>query len=359
VTTDRKVTIGVLVILAFFAVTMFWISSKLTFGMDEYVFYRLSNDLPSYRTDPAWIYIDNPFVLMEDDPRGADRIYEVVQGTYTTEIYAHGPLAPAIVWPLVKLFGNGIHIDEKGIMAVRTFSIGLSLLTLYLIFLIMRQKVGNNALLFAFPIVLVGRLFAGTMWFYWDVFMIFFFVLTLYLVETKKGPRWLPFLIAIAMVNTKMFLGVAFLLPLVFKDKRFALCALSIIPWWLTSVAVTGDWLFWVHHYWNQVPFHNEIYTKLSWYFTVWRMDFVLFYIVTLGSIVLIKKHPTYVLFFLMTLVYGFGTGLGISQTSAIVYGGALVFPLLYDRLVRRIDTSTCPTCKQPRHTGGMCSDTE
>ena len=81
-----------------------------------------------------------------------------------------------------------------------------------------------------------------------------------------------------------------------------------------------------------------------------------MFGIVTLGSVALVKKHPTYVLFFLMTLIYGFGTGLGISQTSAIVYGGALVFPLLFDKLVRRVDTVTCPVCHQPRRVGeGQC----
>ena len=125
---QRKVNIGALTLLAVIALIMLWLSSQLTFGMDEYVFYRLSDSLPAYETSPEWIYTDNPGVLKEDDPRGAERIKEVVYGTYTTPIYAHGPLAPVLMWPAVKLLGDGKQISTTGAEVLRIIPIGLAIL---------------------------------------------------------------------------------------------------------------------------------------------------------------------------------------------------------------------------------------
>ena len=349
---QKKVTVGLITILMLLVGVMFMLSHHLTFGMDEYMFYRLSNGLPNYSTSSDWIYVDNTSVLSADDPRGDDRIREVVEGTYNTPIYAHGPLAPALLWPAVKLFGNGIHIDEGGIFVLRVIAIGLSTLSFLLIYLIAKKRVGYSALLFAFPVMVGGRMLAGTMWVYWDVFMFFFFALTLYLMERPNTPKWLPVLTTCMMVNTKMFLGVLLVLPLGFKDRRLLLCTLSIIPWWVVSWVVTGDPIFWVRHYWSQVDFHNEIYgiQQLGWWLTVWRMDLVVYLMLTACSLAFIRKYPTYVTFYLITLLYGFGAGLGMSQISAVLYGGALVFPFMVSGVLRRVGTTKCPMCGQNRH---------
>ena len=349
---QKKINIGLLTILVLLGTIMFWLSSSFPIGMDEYVFYRLSDGLPNYSTSPDWIYVDNTDVLCPTDPRGSERIHEVVIGTYTTPIYPHTPLVPAIMWPAVKLFGDGEYVSAEGVTALRTITIILSLLTFYVLFLVVQRRIGGNALLFAFPVMIASRTLPGAIWIYWEVFMMFFFAITLYLLETHKGPKWLPFVTACVLVNTKLFLGVLFLLPLVLKDKRLILCVLSLIPWWTVAWIVTGDPIYFIHFYLGQVGFHDEIYTRLTWWLTVWRTDFILFFVVTLGSVLLIRRYPTFILFYIATIVYGFGTGLGMNHLSAILYGGAVAFPLLADKLLRRVYTPTCPVCKQSRLSG-------
>ena len=353
-----KTGLGLMAVLALLGSIMFMLSHYLPVGMDEYMFYRLSDGLPSYSTSPDWIYVDNPSVVLESDPRGAERIHEVVIGTYTTPIYSHGPLVPALMWPAVKLFGDGIQISTNGLSALRAISISLSLLTFYLIYLTLKRRVGHVALLFALPVMLASRTLSGAIWVHWDVFMMFFFALTLYLTESQKGPKWLPFLTACMLVNTKLFLGVAFLIPLVFMDRRLILCTLSLIPWWTVAWVTTGDPIYFIHFYLGQVGFHNEIYTRLAWWLSVWRADFIMYLVATLGSILLVRKYPTYILFYMATLTYGFGTGLGMNHLSSLVYGGALAFPLLADKLLKRLNTEVCPVCKQPRHSGEEICDT-
>jgi hypothetical protein len=215
-------------------------------------------------------------------------------------------------------------------------------------------------LFFAIPIATGVMMLYGAFLFYWDVFMMFFFALTLYLMEVKPNSKW-KYVTACCLVNTKMFLGIAFLFPLFLKaffdglktgwkfplpGWKMALPILSIIPFYAYATYVTGDFLYFWKHYSAQVPLHDFIYTlnsPLDYFLILLNLGMFWFVPMTAPIIFFIKKYPTYVVFWVMSMIYAWATGLGITHTATMIYSGSLVFPLvayefkLKDRIVHFI----------------------
>lgn len=366
-----------LMMVLFFGATMLGMSLRTPMWMDEYCFYRLSLGLPDYAMNADIFFEDRPAMLAPNidwDSRGIDRD-KMFRLVYDTPIYSHTPLAPILMWPVVK--GLDIladyeiipHIEEetgytyqatkdiKEFMKLRAeiitnilraITITLCCVTLWLIFKIMEKKIGKRgALFFGIPVGACTMMMYGAYLFYWDAFMMFFFVLTLYFMEVKPDSKW-KYVTACCLVNTKMFLGIAFLFPLFVKafiedykksgwvwpipGYKMALPILSIIPFYIAIVLVTHDPLSVVTRYLAQVPLHDFIYSLNGWkewvnILTTLGMQF--FVPMTVPIVFYIKKYPEYVIFLAMTLVYAWSTGLGITHVSSMVYSGALVFPLV------------------------------
>lgn len=349
----------------FFLSIMWGMSLSSPMWMDEYVFYRLASQFPEYSTTKDWLFVDRPTTLTRSvdwEEKGLDR-EKAFFLTYNTKIYPHTPLAVMLVYPVVKglnyLADKEIipHIeDEPGDTAttqaeivnnrtelmtgiLRIIPMALFGIALWLIFKLSKYKVGYGAYLFALPVAISVMMLPGNYLFYWDAFMMFFFVLTLYLMETRPNSKW-KYITACALVNTKIFIGIWFTLPLIIKaiinDRRrgwlMCLPVLSILPFYIATVAVTGNPLYIFTHYLNQMPNHNFVYSLWTWpegLWTVLTLGMPFYLIMTAPILYFWRKYPTYAVYWLVTMVYAWGTGLGITHTSSMVYAGALIFPLV------------------------------
>ena len=350
--------------------------------MDEYVFYKLSLNLPDYSSTTDWFYKDRPS-LMNWSSDWASLGFDYAKAlsvNYDDPVYTHTPLAPIIVYPIVKglnsLADEGIipHIEDqpgssvvpvqkdpdykdKMVMALlaqqeetmtmilRIIPMLLFAASMWLIFKLLFKKVGLNALLFAFPLLAFRSALSGTYLFYWDAFMMFFFVLTLYLMETRPNSKWI-YVTACCMINTKMFIPMIFLIPLIIKgftqSKKqgwlMFLPAFSILPFYIYSAVVTHDIFYPFTHYLNTIWVHNFMYTLVDPAHTL-DVGLIAFLVMCAPLILMFKRYPVYAAFLALALIYGFGTGLGITHLSSLCYAGALALPLVAGRfrLVERI----------------------
>jgi len=353
----------------FLVFVLMGMSIKAPMWVDEYAFYRLASQFPDYSSTKDWFFEDRPEMLtasIDWEECSTDQD-EAFHRTYDTPIYVHPPFCVMLMVPLVRglnvLADNDVipHIeDEPGYFSVdpediselraefmtnvlRIIPMVLFAVSLLLIYKLMRYKVGKNALFLAVPIAASAVVLSGNYLFYWDAFMMFFFVSTLYLMEMKPKSKW-KYVIACFLVNTKIFIGIAFLLPLVIlaftqkKEKRwtnaFKMClpALSIIPFYIVTLVITGDPIYWITRYILQIPGHNIVYTLWSWPEGLWTLvSFgVPFYLIMTAPIMwYFKKYPAYAIFWLLTTLYAWGSGLGITHVSTIMYSGAITFPLV------------------------------
>lgn len=350
--------LGWLVPLIFFGSLMTNMSIKVPMWMDEYAFYRLSSGLPDYSSTSDWFFIDRPEVLYPSDTwaeRGIDR-EEVFRASYDTLIYTHTPLPTILVWPAVKvldmLADEGVisHIEDEYdrreaefvTIILRFIPIVLFLLAMWLIYKLLRHKVEGSAYWFSVPVFASLILLQGAFQFYWDSFMMFFFVLTLYLMETKPSSKW-QYVAACCLVNTKLFIGILFLLPLVIKNKKIALAGFSILPFYIATVVVTHDPFYVFMHYLNQTPVYSFIFG--FWNFpeallALWSLGMPFHLVMTVPILFLFRKYPVYVIYWIVTIGYAWGIGAGgIVPMSSILYAGALVVPLVVHkfRVVERV----------------------
>ena len=360
----------------FFMAIMLGSSVKMPMIIDEYMFYKLAVNFPDYSSTPDWFFVDRPSVLSqsidwEDVDNEQRPMFDLV---YDTPIYTHTPLPVIIMVPAVKglnlIADTGLipHIeDEPGLLGrseeevagsraevitiiLRMFTILLSGASIWLVYKTMRHKVGVNVWVFALPLAFGLVLISGSAYlFYWDVFMMFFFILTLYIMEVHPKSKW-KYVTACALVNTKMFLGIAFLAPLVVKaikkdwrtSWKMMLPALSILPFYIATVVVTGDPFYIITHYTAQAPIHNLMYTyfsPLDYLVMMFGQGVIQVLIMTAPILWYWKKYPEYALFWLMAPAYAWGTGLGRTHASTFIYVGIMIFPLvMYElRVIERI----------------------
>lgn len=328
-----------ILMLTVIATLMFIFNAQTFIWMDEYLFYRLSDGLPGYSVSPDWFYKDFPETVNENDPRGAEGFRKVIETVYNTPVYSHTPLATILVYPIVKLATDNPRLDMTETRTLRIIPILLSTITFALIYVLLKRRIGRYALLTFIPILLSCQLLAGAMFFYWDVFMAFFFVLTLFLMEMPNAPKWAKYVTACCLVNTKMFLGPLFLVPLIIKEKKLILCTFSLLPFWLYTLYITGDPIYWYHYY----LLHTSVWNA-SWSIwvipnlgsTILGWNFITYLVLTIGCLVLVKKYPVYIAFYVLTIAYGVGIGFGLNHMSHILYSGALVFPLVFYHLLRK-----------------------
>ena len=341
------------------AAILLGMSSRSPMWMDEYEFYRLSSEIPNYNSTSNWFFVDRPSTLaLTVNWKGIDR-REAFALVYDTPIYSHSPLVPILLSPIVKglnfLADKGIipHIEaqpglvkgqtnhaETMTIILRIIPIFFTIWTLYLIYKMMEKKVGK---LYAYtmwiPVVVGLFILEGSMLFYWDVFMMFFLVATLYIQEMHPNSKW-KYVTACCLVNTKMFLGIAFLLPIfikAFKDDwrtswKMLLPALSIIPFYIITVLVTHQPLYLWTHYEAQIPIHNFIYTlnDLGSYFNIFMtMGMPLFLAILVLLCLKPIKYAEYIAFLAMGIFYEWGMGLSITYLPAMLCSAALAMPLV------------------------------
>jgi hypothetical protein len=363
---NSKIKILWVLPVAMFVVVMLVFSKNTPMWMDEYIFYRLSSGLPNYSTSSDWLFVDRPSTINPMDTWNDktdlpfDRDYSL-KWIYDNKVYSHTPLAPILVYPTVKVLNcladmNVIsHIedeagypklyDENGetivpspymeaenmTIVLRLIPISLFVVSMWLIFKLLYKRVGKCAYTFAIPIVIMIQILSGVLMFYWDVFMIFFFVLTLYLMDKKS--KW-AYVTACFMLNTKMFIGLLFLLPLIVKNWRMIFCGLSLVPFYLVIAISNGDILSPILHYISGQGgiIHSYVYHlyDLKGYGLLFiSLGIPFFVAMCLPILWKFKKYPEYVVLFVVSNVYAWGSGLGMAHISCLIYVGAIIFPLV------------------------------
>lgn len=327
-----------------FTVIMIADQIRVPMWQDEYVFYRITKELPSTATTSDWFYKDNPKTLYPSDVWDTLGVHldrpKIFALTYNTPMYVHIPLANYLMWPLVKvmdtLADKGIiaHIEDNQdrnqnievmTMVFRLVPIGLFLASMWLIYLILSRRIGKYALFMVIPIMASMRLLDGIPYFYWDCFMLFFFVLTFYLQE--RGSKW-AYLTACLMVNTKITIGLLLLIPFIIRDRKMILPAFSLIIYYIGTIIVTHDWLWIFRHLLSTTS--NYAYTYVFWNNRL-ILNLGLFFcaLFTIPIFWYIKKYPQFVAGWILTFIYAWGVGLAIDKMSAMLYGSALVFPFI------------------------------
>jgi hypothetical protein len=322
---------------------------------DEYVFYRITSQLPNTSVTTEWFYKDNPKTLIPSEGFPVDR-QDLFHKIYDMPIYMHSPLANYIVYPIVKganyLADKGIiphiedsnelHLQEPMTMILRIIPILLMCVSMFFIYKLLKLKIGNEAYLYSIPVFVSINLLGGMYNFYWDCFMWFFFILTLYLMERKS--KW-AYLTSCFMVNTKFVIGLALLIPLIIKNKKMVLPALSIIPFYIATVVITHDPFYIITHLFPQTSQYSWMY--MFWTNNIiWHNGLLIFAVLTVPIFYYYKKYPEYVVLFVIVLLYAFGLGISLEKISSLLYVGALVFPLvMYElNIIPKIKSFTAQT---------------
>lgn len=330
-----------------FGIILFMWNFQTPMVTDEYCFYRLSLDFPKYSSTSDWFLKDRPSMLKNSIDWDKEEQQKAFAEVYDTPLYPHNPLVPMMFSPLTKslnwMADEGVipHLEaEPGFDAekpkaelitkiLRSFSILVFLFSMWLIYEILYKKVGKNAIFFAVPLAASYQLLLGAFLFYWDVFMMFFFVLTWYLMDKKS--KW-AYLTACCMVNTKMFVALVFLIPLMVKNWRMILCGFSILPWFGISWIVTGTPFYFFIHYFGVTGSHSTIYklyTLKEWILILVGIGIPFLVLMTAPIVKFYKKYKEYVAFLFVGSFYAFASGMGMTHMSTVLYIGASIFPIV------------------------------
>ena len=118
--------------------------------------------------------------------------------------------------------------------------------------------------------------------------------------------------------------------------------ALSILPFYIAIVVITGEPFYVFTHYLDQSVVHDLMYkyfTPLEFLTMATGVGALQVLLLTIPILWYWKKYPEYVLFWILAIAYAWGTGLGRTHISTTMYTGALTFPLvMYElKVVERI----------------------
>jgi len=312
--------------------------------MDEYMVYRLIENLPEYKTDVNWVYDDRPELLRFSTTLPSHN-YSFYATFYNSPYSIHNPLEMYFDWPLVKLtdilaehhiirsLDEQRYMDsaEDQIIILRSFMIVIVVATMTLIYLIAYKRVKGYAVFSVVPYLLGRNILYGAFQMQWDVWMMLFLFLTWFWMDYYPESKW-KYVFGCMLVNTKMFLGVGLAGLLGFKKWKMFLCIISIIPFFIASYYGSGELWRWFTRTQMLSPYYYDDYT--SWVFPTWFTIFKSWNLWFFGAllipmVVLFKKYFVYCLFYLFSVVYAFLAGVSICHVVTLLYGAAILFPLV------------------------------
>jgi len=302
---------------------------------DEYMFLRITDNLPNYSTDKEWLSKANGFSLNLED-----KFYDAA---YTTKVWGHPPAANVIMYPLVKSIGN--FIDK--IWVYRLAYAILMIITVGLLADVIRRKFGYAVASIALiPMLLSQNLVMAGIYVYYDAAMCLFLALTIWLIEVKPKSKW-KFAAASTMVLTKIYAAV-FILPLALlyysinKNKadftKMFLCCLSLIPFLIYQWAVTGQLLYIFTEHWLLSNSWNWETFRVITLPSVWNiiLDWGLYihFPLVIGGLIAYFRgqrqlHYSYILLYSLILALALNGGLLGNKTYPIMFGAMfMVIPL-------------------------------
>ena len=214
---------------------------------DEMIFIRITQQLPKYDSHMVWYSIDgktDPNTYLEPSP--------FFDKAYNHPIWVHPPAANYLAYPIVKLlYHESSEVDiREGVLRLRWIAWAMiAFCILGAVYLVRkRDRSGKVFLLSMLPLATGYILFTqwGDNWFYHDTFMLAFLMVALLMRKTKY-EKFIYIPLAL-MVGSKIY-GVLFLIPFTIENRKTVLCSLALVPYFVQSYFVTGNFFYPIAHW--------------------------------------------------------------------------------------------------------------
>jgi hypothetical protein len=327
----KKSKFGLVVFLVIFGILAFMSiytvrSMTGNIRQDEYVFEKITSELPKYGTNVSWIAARPELMPIEWTLNN--------YANWGVKVWIHPPLSYYLYYPIEKLGEAHSNIFNLNSPAdIRVVPLVLMLGTVLLFADIIRRRwnwilAGLSLLPMLFSRILV---YDG-LWLNYEGFMWLFFAVSFWLVIVKpKGWKWEIWISLCAMITCKE-VSVA-LLPVViavdwkWSNCKYLLSGLVLVPWIGYGAIVNGN-ILWLLQ--NGVGIGSS-YSVFGWYRILQSLilygtfGWLAFVVTGIGvSIRWIKQYLPYLLLLVITVVYGFAWGRAVIayELYGILYSG-------------------------------------
>ncbi len=323
---------------------VWWTPTFISMTRDEYIFYRLTLNLPDGNTDAKWFTDDTAKKLGYSDPSADLSTPDVValnQVSYTTPIWIHPPVANYLAYPIIKMFNNPV----KQIKVVHLVCVAFITLTVVLFVDIIRRRTNQFvAALSIFPMLISQWLLLNGIIFYYDTFMWLFFALTMWAIECKPNSRWIILLstITVLMKVNAVLLLIPIALFLWYKNKKIEykviIPSISTVALFFIIQAVVAKDVLYILHHWSGLSslattfVTTIIFPNILNYIMSWVL-FIYVPLLLVGGFLVIKRkmrsYYPFVAISLITMGFGFGWAWLGYQVYPIMYASMFMIPLV------------------------------
>jgi len=233
-------------------------------SLDEYWFMRMSQNLfdggnpEFYSSDVKYTYEWQELYGTGKEDLIDPNWYYSWPSSYGDPYWVHPPVAYLLAWP-IAVTDNYMLGRRIAIMMMLTIVFSM----LYLVAKRQPEHALRNVAIAMLPLVLGSAIIIDRLnLFYNDIYMLALLTAALHLRETRYR-KWVYLPLSL-MVLTKIYAAI-FLLPFVMENRKTALCALGLVPYYLGAVVATGDWLFHLHHWQECAYWMGQWTTQDSW----------------------------------------------------------------------------------------------
>ncbi len=319
--------------------------SKVAMSPDEYIFYKLTMNLPRYDTTATWLANNDVIAPNYNDPY----VNKLWVAAYTTPIWIHPLVTNYIAYPIARMFNNPI----AQIKWLRLVCVFLIIGTVVLFADIIRRRTNQYiAAISIFPMMVGQWLLANGIMFYNDVFMWLFFALTMWAIECKPSSRWIILLTLITTLS-KMN-AILLLIPIglflwqknrntEYKLKVIILPIIILLIFFGYQAIETNDTLYLLHHWSGTLSGYansfivQTVFPNIESYILCWGL-YMSLPLMIVGAIVVIKNklvsYYPFVALSIITMLYGFMWGWFAYQVFPIMYASMFAVPVVLPLLV-------------------------
>lgn len=328
--------------------------SKVTINHDEYIFYRLTMNLPHFNTDAEWLDENELTKPMPWERYSGDYIKKLNEAAYTTPIWIHPLVTNYIAYPIAILFTD----PAIQIKWLRLVCVVLIIATVVLFADVIRRKTNAYvAAISVFPMLVGQWLLANGIMFYNDVFMWLFFALTLWVIERNPQSRWIILLTMVTALSkmSSLLLLIPIVLFLGYKTKRVDAKIRVITPsvvlglaFFIFQAFVAKDALYLVHHWsgtlndFAKAFMFQSVFPHIESYILCWGL-YISIPLIIVGAVLVIKHriksfYP-FVALSVITMLFGFQWGFFAYQVYPIMYASMFMMPVVLPLLVNVQDS--------------------
>lgn len=327
---------SIIIVIVFIALSILTVSSMIgdVYG-DEYVFIRITENLPNSSTSADWLLIDHPELVNLDV--SSEKFYHLA---YDTKVWVHPLLPNYLMYPLFKV------IDPMKANVARVIPLSLMFISVLLMVDIIRRKFNLTlAGLSVLPFLFSNQLLGGGLWLYYDAFMIMFFILSLWIIYTKPDSKWLYVAITAMLLSKEM--GLFYMLPLLIAyyqqtgnikhTASLVLPIMAIIAWVIYTGVISGDILYVWHHWEALKPTPNIFNMRLTmeyikFYLINWGLAF--YFVITIPGFIFVtiasiktknNAYLPFMLFYVIAICCAAGWGLVPYHLHSVLYAGMMM----------------------------------